>query len=357
MKTKLSIYFFAACLVLSACSKIKIEGAPAPLAPTADSEVTLQSALPFKVGAAVNVSLLKSNTRYRALVIREFNSLTGENAMKFSSVHPEENTWSWADADYLVDFAMQNGKRVHGHNLNWYKNMPAWVNNYQGTTAQWEALLKTHIQTVVGHFKGKVASWDVVNEAFNEDGTYRNSIWVQKLGIGYIARAFEYAHEADPDAILFYNEYGHEYGATKRNAIINMVTTLKNNGIPIHGIGMQMHTRYTQTDANLQAAITTAAATGLMVHISELDIAMNPDNNPTLALSATMASQQAEKYKFIVKTYNAIPKAQQFGITTWNVTDADSWIPGNYSRPDWPLPFNSQYGKKPAYQGILDGVK
>ena len=357
IKIKLSLYFLAAGLLFSACSKIKIEGAPAAVAPLPGSEVTLQSALPFKVGAAVNVSLLKSNTKYRALVIKEFNSLTGENAMKFSTLHPSENTWNWTDGDYLVDFAAQYGKRVHGHTLNWYKSLPDWVNNYQGTTAQWEALLKTHIQTVVGHYKGKVASWDVVNEAFNEDGTYRNSIWVQKLGIGYIARAFQYAREADPDALLFYNEYGHEYGATKRNAIINLVTTLKADGVPIDGIGMQMHTRYTQTDANLQAAISTAAATGLKVHISELDIVLNPDNSPTLTLSATLASQQAEKYKFIVKAYNAIPKAQQFGITTWNVSDADSWIPSTYSRPDWPLPFNSQYEKKPAYQGILDGVK
>ena len=354
---KLSTCFIAASLLMSSCSKIEIEGAPAAVAPLPGSEVTLQSALPFKIGAAVNVSLLKSNTRYRALVVKEFNSVTGENAMKFSSLHPAENTWTWTDADYLVDFAAQNGKRVHGHNLNWYKNMPAWVTGYQGTTAQWEELLKIHIQTVVARYKGKVVSWDVVNEAFEDDGTYRNSIWVQKLGTGYIARAFAYAHEADPDAKLFYNDYGNEYSANKRNAIINMVTTLKNSGVPIHGIGLQMHTQFAQTDANLQAAITTAAATGLLVHIAELDIAINTGNNPTLTLSTTLANQQAEKYKFIVKTYNAIPKAQQFGITTWNVTDADSWIPGNYSRPDWPLPFSAQYERKPAYQGILDGVK
>jgi len=136
-----------------------------------------------------------------------------------------------------------------------------------------------------------------------------------------------------------------------------LVNTLKTRGVPIHGIGMQMHTRYNQTDANLTAAITSAAATGLQVHISELDIALNPDNNQALTYSAILADAQAAKYKFIVKTYNAIPKAQQFGITTWNVTDADSWIPTEYSRPDWPLPFDRQYQRKAAYQGILDGVK
>ncbi len=120
---------------------------------------------------------------------------------------------------------------------------------------------------------------------------------------------------------------------------------------------MQMHTRYNQSDVNLQNAISTAAATGLKVHISELDIALNPDNNATQTFTASLADLQAKKYTVIVKAFNAIPKAQQFGITTWNVTDADSWIPSTYSRPDWPLPFNSSYERKPAYQGILDGIK
>ncbi|TKC06810.1 endo-1,4-beta-xylanase [Pedobacter polaris] len=318
---------------------------------------SLKEKLPFPVGAALNVGSLKNNTNYRNLVIKEFNSVTAENAMKMNALHPSIDTYNWTDADYLVDFAKTNGKRVHGHTLNWYKSLPTWVNNFNGTTAQWEDLLKTHIETVVGHFKGKVASWDVVNEALEDDGTYRNSIWVQKLGVGYIARAFQYARNADPDALLFYNDYGHEYSATKRAAIIKLVTDLKASGVPIDGIGLQMHTRYNQTDANLTAAITTAAATGLKVHISELDIALNPDNSPTLTYTTELADLQAAKYKFIVKTYNSIPKSQQYGLTTWNVTDADSWIPPTYNRPDWPLPFDHLYQRKAAYQGILDGVK
>jgi endo-1,4-beta-xylanase len=326
-----------------------------PISKTA--EITLQKNMPFPIGAAVNVSLLKSNTNYRNLVIKEFNSVTAENAMKFASVHPSKDIYTWSDADYLVDFAVANGKRLHGHTLNWYKSLPDWVNNFQGTTAEWENLLKTHIQTVVGHFKGKVVSWDVVNEAVNEDGTIRNSIWVQKLGVDYIGRAFQYAHEADPNALLFYNDYGHEFGPTKRTAILNLVTGLKNKGIPIDGIGIQMHTRVTQSDANLTAAISTAAATGLKIHISEIDITLNPDNVQSMTYTTALGEQQAAKYKTIVQAYNAIPKSQQFGITQWNVTDADSWIPSNYSRPDWPLPFDAQYQRKAAYQGILDGVK
>jgi endo-1,4-beta-xylanase len=313
--------------------------------------------LPFPFGAAVNVSLLRTNANYKALVIKEFSSLTAENAMKFAATHPAENTYNWTDADEMVALAQSTGKRIHGHTLIWHQSVPAWVTNYVGDAAAWESLFKTHIQTVVTHFKGKVSSWDVVNEAFEDNGTLRNSIWFQKLGPDYIARAFQYANQADPNVLLFYNDYGHEYSSAKRTAILNLVNDLKGRGVPIHGIGLQMHTNYAQTDLNLETAITSAAATGLKVHIAELDVALNTANNPTLSYNPTLATAQAAKYKFIVKTFYAIPKAQQYGITTWNVTDADTWITGQYNRPDWPLPFDSQYQRKAAYQGILDGVK
>ncbi|PWS29592.1 endo-1,4-beta-xylanase [Pedobacter yonginense] len=349
-------FMLSVALLTFSCAKNKATSIE-PTPQSAAVETTLQGAMPFPMGAAVNISLLKNNSDYRNLVVKEFNSVTAENAMKFASVHPSKDVYNFADADYLVDFARLNGKRVHGHTLNWYKSLPDWVNNFQGTTADWENLLKTHIQTVVGHFKGKIVSWDVVNEAINEDGTMRNSIWVQKLGADYIGRAFQYAHEADPGALLFYNDYGHEFGPTKRTAILNLVNSLKIKGIPIDGIGLQMHTRVTQSDDNLINAINLAAATGLKIHLSELDIALNPENNQTLTFTAALGAQQAAKYKTIVKAYNAIPKNQQFGITTWNVTDADSWIPTNYNRPDWPLPFDAQYQKKAAYQAILDAIK
>ena len=363
---KMSIYVIAVVLLNLACSKSgQDERRPDPVLPPS-TEITLKDVLPFPYGAAVNLSLIKNNAFYRELVIKEFNSITSENAMKFNALHPAQTTYNWTDADFLVNFAIQNGKRVHGHTLIWYKSLPAWITNFSGDSAAFEQLFKSHIQTVVGHFKGKVASWDVINEPFNDDGTLRNvntsdpsrgSIWHQKLGPDYIARAFQYAHEADPDAVLFLNEYGHEYGATRRNAVVNLALSLKNRGIPIHGLGLQMHTRYNQTDANLANAITSAASTGLKVHIAELDIALNPDDIQNLTYTSILGQQQAAKYKFIVKTFNAIPRIQQFGITQWNVTDKDSWIPEFNSRPDWPLPFDSNYKRKEAYQGILDGLK
>ncbi|UEG54813.1 endo-1,4-beta-xylanase [Mucilaginibacter daejeonensis] len=362
MKKNILLVAILSSSMVCACSKHGATTDPNPQPPVVTSppvttEGSLRTAMPFPFGAAVNISLLKSNASYRAVVVKEFNSLTAENAMKASALHPQQTTFDWTDADYLVDFARQNDKRIHGHTLIWYKSLPSWITNFQGDAAAWESVFKTHIQTIVSHFKGKVTSWDVVNEAFEDDGTLRNSIWLQKLGNDYIARAFQYAHEADPDAQLFYNDYGNEYGPTKRTAILNLVNNLKSRGIPINGIGMQMHTRYNMTESNWTTAINTAAQTGLKVHISELDIAMNPDNDQNLTFTAALANTQAQKYLYIVKAYNAIPKAQQFGITTWNVSDADTWITGNYNRPDWPLPFDKNYNRKPAYQGILDGVK
>ena len=309
------------------------------------------------MGASLNPNLMRNNTKYNAVVTKEFNSITAENAMKFGALHPSENTFTWTDADYLVTYAQANNKRIHGHTLNWYQSLPSWVTNFVGDSVAWENLLKTHIQTVVTHFKGKVVSWDVVNEAFNDDGTVRNTIWVQKLGPDYVSRCFQYASQADPDAILFYNDYGHEYSAAKRTAINNMITSFKNRGIPIHGIGLQFHITVTQSDANISAAINAAISTGLKIHISELDVRLNTNLSPTLSLTPALADQQAAKYKAVVQAYKTIPAAQQFGITTWNVGDADSWIPSWQGAPDWPLPFDANYLRKPAYRGIVEGGK
>jgi endo-1,4-beta-xylanase len=344
-------------LLLISCSKKSSSGGITLPPPVPVTDTVLYKMLPFPMGAAVSVNLLKNNSKYNAVVTKEFNSITAENAMKFGAVHPSENVFDFSGADYIVSFAESGKKRIHGHTLNWYNSLPAWVTNYSGDSVAWETLLKTHIQTVVAHFKGKVSSWDVVNEAFNDDGTIRNSIWVKNLGPDYIARCFQYAHEADPAALLFYNDYGHEYSPAKRTAIINMISSFKSRGIPIDGIGMQFHITYTQSDANLGAAITAAAGTGLKVHISELDVRLNNNKDQTLVFTSVLAAQQAEKYKFIVQAYKAIPQSQQFGITTWNVGDADSWVPGWLNAPDWPLPFDANYLRKPAYRGIIEGAK
>lgn len=348
----------AALFIAASCGKKGITP-PGPVTPTTPAEDTiLHKMIPFKMGAAINVNLMQSNTKYSALVKKEFNSITAENAMKFGSLHPTATTYNWAPADYLINFAKLNNMRVHGHTLIWHQSLPTWVENFVGDSAAWENLAKTHIQTVVGYFKGKVVSWDVVNEAFNDDGTMRNSIWRQKLGEDYIARFFQYAHQADSACLLFYNDYGHEYSSAKRSAISNMLQNFKSRNIPVHGIGMQFHTSISQSESNTTAAITAAKNTGLLVHISELDVSINPGGNQSIVYTSTLGNQQAAKYKSIFKSYSTlVPAAQQFGITQWNLTDADSWIPAHYSRPDWPLPFDRNYNRKPAYAAMIEGVK
>ena len=360
---KYMIYFLLTFSFISACTKKGVTAAggttPVPVPPVVVVvDTNLYKFMPFPMGASVGISLMKNNAKYSGVVGKEYNSITAENAMKFGALHPAENTYNWADADYLVAYAQANGKRIHGHTLNWYQNLPAWVTNFSGDSIAWENMLKTHIQTVVAHFKGKVASWDVVNEYFNDDGTIRSSVWVKNLGPDYIARCFQYARQADPDAILFYNDYGHEYSSAKRTAIANLISSFKTRGIPIHGVGMQFHMTYTQTDANINAAMAFAAGTGLKVHLSELDIRLNTNKLQTLVFTDALAAQQAARYKFVVQAYNAaIPKAQQFGITTWNVGDADSWVPSWQGAPDYPLPFDANYLRKPAYKAIIEGGK
>lgn len=356
---KYLIAIAAGCLITAAaCSKKSDTGSPIVTPPpVVVPDTSLYKMVSFPVGAAVSINLMQNNLKYNGIVKKEYSSITAENAMKFAALHPAQNTFNWTDADYLVSFAQLNNKRVHGHTLVWYTSLPSWVTNFVGDSAAWENLLKTHIQTVVTHFKGKVTSWDVVNEDFEDSGIPRNSIWRQKLGNDYVARCFQYAHEADPDALLFYNDYGHEYSAAKRTAIIAMVNNLKSRGIPIHGIGMQFHTTLGQSDANISAAINAAASTGLKVHISELDIRLNAALSTSLTYSASLGEQQAARYKFVVQTFNALPAAQKYGITTWNVTDADSWIPSWQGAPDWPLPFDANYLRKPAYKAIIEGAK
>jgi endo-1,4-beta-xylanase len=158
-------------------------------------------------------------------------------------MQPPQGQFEWQNADHLVDFCQTYNKQLHGHTLVWHIQQPVWLKEFEGDSAAWEGLMKTHIQTIVGRYKGKVKSWDVVNEAIDDKDAsqMRKTIWSEHLGDDYIARAFQYAYEADPDALLFYNDYGIEDNNPKLMAVLKMVDNLKARGIPIHGVGLQMH--------------------------------------------------------------------------------------------------------------------
>lgn len=308
---------------------------------------------PVKMGAAVSIEPLKNDAKYKEILINEFSSITAENAMKMSVMSKSKGVYDFDDADYIVDFAQQNNMRVHGHTLIWYRETPSWVNSFSGNKDAWKALLKEYIQDVVTHFKGKVESWDVVNEVILDDGTYRPSVWLTNIGTEYIELAFQYAHEADPDAILFYNEYGQEYSHAKHVAINKLVDELLEKNVPIHGVGLQMHTDINKEESRIKYAIRAVASRNLKVHVSELDVSVNPDDEAGVTFTDDLAKKQQAMYRYVTQGMMEIPAGLQFGITMWGVTDQYSW---RYSAPDWVLPFSKDYTRKPAYDGILQGL-
>jgi endo-1,4-beta-xylanase len=356
-------------LVLMAGLPLSCRLPPGVSAPPSE---TLQSVSPFPVGVAVGSGLLETDSAYREVVLREYGSVTAENEAKIECLHPRERTFDFTAFDRILAFAGAHGKRVHGVALIWHETSGlAWLKDLRGAAAAWERTFKTHIQAVVRHAKGKVRSWDVVNEALNDDGTLRGDndgatdhlgcLWARHLGRDYIARAFRYAHEADPEPLLFYNDF-ELYDPRKPKeieAVIAMAEDFKRRGIPIHGLGVQMHIGLSANEGGIADALRRLADTGLMIHISELDILVSDwIKDPALVYSDELQRRQADKYRSVARAYKrAVPPRQRYGITVWGVGDAHSWIPGNFGLRDWPLPFDGNYRKKKAYDGFLEGLR
>jgi endo-1,4-beta-xylanase len=313
----------------------------------------LKDQFTFRIGASLNPRLLSSNEAYRNVATSEFNSITAENHMKMMLIHPEPDRFDFSKGDELIMFARDTNKRIHGHTLVWHNQVPAWMSAFAGDSQAWENMLKNHIQTVATHYKGQVSGWDVVNEAFLDDGSLRPSIWSKNIP-DYIAKSFQWAHEADPNALLFYNDYGQDGNPQKMQAILNLVKELQARRIPIHGLGLQMHINIKSKNEALASVIDQSKATGLAIHFSELDIAVNPKNDSTFVYTEAAKEAQIQKYNLVFNAYQAIPKQQQYGITFWNVGDRDSWLRGYFKRPkEYPLLFDDHYNRKPVYSTLL----
>jgi endo-1,4-beta-xylanase len=334
-------------LLNSSCQKEEIS-------PCNIQDKSLADCVDFYCGNVVDLNRMSSNLEYEKIVNTQFNSVTAENIMKPEFLHPSENIFNWTEADQLVDYCTSNSKRLHGHTLIWHQQLPHWMSNFQGDKEDWENMMKKHIFQIVNHFKGKVTSWDVVNEAFNDDGTLRNSIWRKNIGSSYIEKAFQYAHEADPDAKLFYNDYSVVINPVKRKAILSLLNNLKAKGIPVDGIGIQMHI-FNGFPENIEIsnAIADIWKNDFLVHISELDISINPLSRQMQEAPQSQLERQAEKYLYIFKTYDKIPDKYKFGITIWGVGDSDSWIRYYYNRNDFPLLFDDNYQPKSAYCKLI----
>jgi endo-1,4-beta-xylanase len=308
----------------------------------------------FYVGVAVSLSRLNNHQVYREKVLSQFNSVTAEYAFKPSFIQPSKNNFNWEEADRLTDLALKYNKNIHGHTLIWHEEIPDWMWAYQG---DWRDLMKDHIYKVITRYRGRIKAWDVVNEAFDENGNLRDSPWREKIGDDYIGLAFRYAREADPDAMLFYNENYLETNPRKQQAVINMIRDFKSAGVPIDGVGLQFHISYNYpTDRQVKQALKMFSELGVKIHISELDVALNLNGNekkPTYRL----LKEQKKKIEVIVKEYKALPAEIKYAITLWGVSDEHSWIRDYFEWEDWPLLYDDDYKIKPCYCGFIDGLR
>lgn len=320
----------------------------------------------FPVGVAVSPAVLHGAEA--ELIRKQFNSLTAENAMKMGLIHPEESRYFWKDADAIVNFATANSMKVRGHALCWHQQTPKWLFvNANGDNISKEVLLKRlkdHINSVVSRYKGKIYAWDVVNEAIADDSTklLRDSPWLAICGEDFVAEAFRYAHEADPDAKLYYNDYNSER-SEKRERIYRLVKKLIDDGVPIHGVGLQGHwSLFEPTEGELRSAIERFSSLGIDVQITELDVSVYPwekkdrelKANDKDAFTPEREQLQLEKYKMIFRVFREY-KNVVTGVTFWNVTDKHSWL-DSYpvrGRKNYPLLFDQKLKPKKAYWEVV----
>ncbi|MHA1733081.1 MAG: endo-1,4-beta-xylanase [Promethearchaeota archaeon] len=310
---------------------------------------TFRDASQVPIGVAVDADLLKDDPEYAGVVSKYFNSLTPENAMKMGPLRPSRDEYYWTDADFIVDFAEQANASVHGHCLVWHQQLPSWVSSFSGTRDDWVALLKEHVQAVVGHYKGRVASWDVVNEAI-EPGGYRDTIWYEHIGPEYLEYAFTWAHEADPAATLYYNDYDLLGDLDKLDEVLGVLNGCVARGAPIDGVGLQAHvTSEWPSNGTISDAISKIGQYGFKVRVSELDVAVNPSGGSGCFTQALAEAQEA-RYGELGELFLKIPRLT--GISVWGVDDGHTWLVGFKGHPDWPLLFDGNYAPKPAARGF-----
>lgn len=333
----------------------------------------------FLIGAALNESqFCESNSLETAIVKEQFNSISPENALKWENIHPEPGQYDFTLADCYVNFGVKNHMFIIGHNLIWHSQTPYWVfYDDRGNYVDRDTLLarmREHIFTVVGRYKGKIGGWDVVNEALAEDGTLRNSLWRKIIGDDYIEKAFEFAHEADPKAELYYNDFALE-SEQKRAGAVDLIKKLQARGVNISGIGLQGH--YAMDKPSLRQVddtISTFEKLGLKVMITELDVNVLPSpkrrsldaeisrryemqagmNPYTNGLPDSVQQQLAERYadffSIFLKHRDSVTR-----VTFWGVTDGNSWL-NDYpirGRTSYPLLFDRDGRPKPALYAIL----
>ncbi|NUW46862.1 endo-1,4-beta-xylanase [Nonomuraea rhodomycinica] len=335
---------------LVAVSTVLLAAVATAVTPATAAEVTLRTlaaARNLRVGAAVNDRGLDSDNGYRDKLRYEFNSVTPETAMKWVNLEPEPGVYTWGKADAVVSFAQQNNQMVRGHTLVWHSALPTWVSDGSLSDQELRAALQRHVETTVKRYAGRVAVWDVVNEVLAEDGTLKQTIWLKRLGPGYIADAFRWARAADPSAKLYINDYNAEWSNPKRTALYNLVRDLRAQGVPIDGVGFQTHslikdpTPETIPPTQLRSTLELFAGLGVDVAVTELDVRLK------LPVDERKLAAQAEIYRRVTAACVAV--ARCVSLTVWSLTDRYSWVPAVV--PGWGAahPLDAALARKPAY--------
>ena len=341
----------------------------APLA--ARQDVALKDLMPkgMVIGVAINQRQSDGvDTAGVELITKQFNQISPENLLKFQPVHPAADRYAFDAQDRYVQFGIDRKMQVVGHTLVWHNQTPAWV--FQGIDGQSAdrttllARMRDHIHTVVGRYKGRIHGWDVVNEAIDEDGSLRKAPWHNGIGDDYVAKAFEFAHEADPDAELYYNDYNLEKPA-KRAGVIRLVKDLKARGLRIDGIGNQGHWQLeTPAIDEIEQALIDLRSTGLKMMYTELDINLLPpagrNADPAVAnpyagglpdeKQQQLAKRYADIFGVFLKHRDAVTR-----VTFWGLSDADSWL--NRGRVNHPLLWNRMRQPKPAFQAVVEALR
>lgn len=299
------------------------------------------------IGPAVGYNQLLQDPMYGPVLAREFNILTPENDMKWGPIHPARNQYQFTRADALVSFAAQNGMLVHGHTLTWHSSNPGWLVNGTFNQVEMIEILADHIYTVAGRYRGYVLVWDVINEGINGDGSIRSTLWTERIGPEYMDLAFYFAADADPGAILIYNDHTNEHVNAKSTGIYNLVRGMLKRGVPIHGVGFQVHIptgglNYQSFAQNLRRF----TDLGLAIFITEMEVRIQ------LPVTPDKLAAQAAVYRNVLDTF--LDQQGRVAFQTWGFTDRYSWIPGFFPGFGAALPLDEDYVPKPAYDALAE---
>ncbi|CAE6414484.1 unnamed protein product [Rhizoctonia solani] len=278
----------------------------------------------------------------------EFGVNTPGNQLKWDATEGSRNVFTYTHGDYQVSWAKNHSQISRAHTLVWYSQLPKWVSSGGFNNATLILIMQNHIVNVAGHYKGRVYAWDVVNEMFNEDGTWRTSVFYTTIGPYYIDIALRAAHAADPTAKLYLNDYNTDWVGSKSNAMYNLAKALVARGVPLHGIGFQCHLIVNSFPRTFQANYERFANLGLDVAITELDIRYK------LPRTAALVTAQAENYKYVVSACLAVSRC--VGVTVWDTSDDRSWIPSVSPGYGNALLFDSNKKPKLAYYSVADAL-